>query len=107
MRWFSGWSGAYGSNKDLYKERILVGFMDFYLSMIEHAPTPRELTRLKRESVQRFKGYQLAGLLQYDFPGVLGAILKKYNSGRQAGNRVPVLDLGIRVRQVWGDQPDE
>ena len=107
MRWFSGWSGAYGTNKDLYKERVLTGFMDFYLSMIEHAPTTRELARLKRESIQRFKGYQLSGLLQYDFPGVMGAILKQYNRGRLGQNRIPVIDLGIRVRQVWGDETDE
>jgi hypothetical protein len=101
--WFFAWAGSSAGKPDVFKEKILIGFMDFYLMMIEQSPSACVLTRHKRESIRRFAPYNMANLLPLDFTGVVSNIIKQYNTGRQIQNRIKDTDMEIRVPHVWGD----
>ncbi|MCK5616108.1 hypothetical protein KAR91_80335 [Candidatus Pacearchaeota archaeon] len=101
--WLFGWAGdtREGGNKDLYKEKVITGFMDVYLMMIDQAENAGDLVRMKRESSRRFKGFKVVNLMHLDHEGIPGAIIQKYNHGRRDENRMMHRDLGIRIGKVW------
>lgn len=100
--WLFTWAGdTRDGNKDLYKEKIIVGFMDVYLMMVDQTSNAGDLVRMKRESIKRFKGFNMVNLFHLDNEGIPAAIIQKYNHGRRDENRMMHRELGIRIGQIW------
>lgn len=99
--WLFAWAGTSRQNKpDLYKEKIIIGFMDFYIMMIMQSSTKRELNRHKKESIKRFRVYNFTHLLALDYTGVTASICKEYNRGRQPQNKINDIELEINVPYI-------
>jgi len=97
--WFFSWAGDDRSaNPDLYKEKIIVGFMDFYLHMIKTSSSKTDLNSMMKRSKQKFLTFNPANVAHYDYEGVLGYLLKEFNSNKPKHTRLKYQPMGMYVQ---------
>jgi len=103
MNRFATWLFAFvgddrSANKDFYKDKIIVGIMDFYLYMIDDAKTENELKTMRNRSIQRFRSdFNPVNVLRYDHAGVLAYLLEKYNKSKPIKSRMQYRELGVQT----------
>lgn len=77
--WLFTWASKTVTGNMLYKDNILIGVMEFYLTILEQP----EAAKIKQLSARKLKGYDLGELSNLTYAVVPGALITLFNGYRK------------------------
>ena len=81
--WTFSWAGSTRASRSLlYRDKILCGFLDFYIFMGTCRGNKRKWNTVKKLSARKFMSYELQGLMDKDITAVPSSITAYYNKKR-------------------------
>jgi len=97
-KWFQSWAGDdRSSNPELYKDKIIVGFMDFYLHMIKGSKSKKDFQDMLKRSRKKLFSFNPANVARQDHEGVVIYLLDELNYNKQQKNRLQFTKMETRV----------